>query len=243
MNLRPLSPFLVSFALLFACLGELRAGSAPVVRASHRLEREAALESLATQLIGYFRCEGELQLEFLRAWAEPKASSEPYRLVVTEYPSQLASNLAVRVRLESGATSLGEFSLTLRAQLWREAWVTRQPVEREAIFDPVLLDTRRVDALRERDVFFANAGDSDLTFARAQPAGKLLSWRDFSKRTRVRKGEVVEVSASEGALSISMKGLALQNGGVGDIVTVRNLESRKDISALVIADNRVQVRF
>ena len=40
-----------------------------------------------------------------------------------------------------------------------------------------------------------------------------------------------------------MKALALQNGAVGDIVTVRNPESRRDFSALVVDENHVQVRF
>ncbi|MCX6945752.1 MAG: flagella basal body P-ring formation protein FlgA [Opitutales bacterium] len=40
-----------------------------------------------------------------------------------------------------------------------------------------------------------------------------------------------------------MKALALENGAQGDTVTLRNPESHKDFSALVIDENHVQVRF
>jgi flagella basal body P-ring formation protein FlgA len=54
---------------------------------------------------------------------------------------------------------------------------------------------------------------------------------------------MVEVSAAEGGLTISMKAMALQSGAQGEAVTLRNLESRKDFTAFVIDENRVQVRF
>ena len=59
----------------------------------------------------------------------------------------------------------------------------------------------------------------------------------------MRKGDLVEVSVNEGALSVTMKGLALESGAQGDIVTVRNPQSRKDFVAVVTHENRVQVRL
>jgi flagella basal body P-ring formation protein FlgA len=42
---------------------------------------------------------------------------------------------------------------------------------------------------------------------------------------------------------VTLKGLALQNGALGDIITVRNPESLKVIPALVVGENRVEVRL
>lgn len=71
----------------------------------------------------------------------------------------------------------------------------------------------------------------------------MLSWHDVGRRPLVRKGDVVEVSASSGLLRVTLKGLALQNGALGDIITVRNPESLKVIPALVVGENRVEVRL
>ncbi len=80
-------------------------------------------------------------------------------------------------------------------------------------------------------------------FSRGVPAGRLISWHDLAKKALVRKGDVVEVTIADGLLQITMKALALQNGANGDTVTVRNPDSHKDFSALVIAENHVQVRL
>jgi len=37
--------------------------------------------------------------------------------------------------------------------------------------------------------------------------------------------------------------MALQNGAEGEMVAVRNIESRRDIRAQVVGEKRVQVRF
>ena len=52
-------------------------------------------------------------------------------------------------------------------------------------------------------------------FARDVPADRMLTWHDIARRPLVHKGEVVEVFAGEGRLSLSMKALALQNGARG----------------------------
>jgi flagella basal body P-ring formation protein FlgA len=74
-------------------------------------------------------------------------------------------------------------------------------------------------------------------------AGRVLTWRDVVRRALVRKGALVEVAAIDGALTVTLKALAMQSGAAGDLVMVRNLESKKDITAQVVAENRVQVRF
>jgi len=125
----------------------------------------------------------------------------------------------------------------------RDAWVTRLPANRGDGFDPAALDVRRVDFLREHDSLPADLADHDFTFARSVPAGRVLTWRDVARRALVRKGDLIEVAAIEGPLTVTLKALAMQSGAAGDMVTVRNLESKKDITAQVIAENRVQVRF
>jgi flagellar basal body P-ring formation protein FlgA len=47
----------------------------------------------------------------------------------------------------------------------------------------------------------------------------------------------------QGNLRITMKGQAVRNGALGEIVTIRNLESKRDFSAEVIDENKVRVRF
>jgi flagella basal body P-ring formation protein FlgA len=80
-------------------------------------------------------------------------------------------------------------------------------------------------------------------FARALPVGRLLTWRDITRHPLVKKGDLVEVTAADGLLHITMKVLALQSGVKGDTITVRNIESNKDFSVQITDRNHVQVQF
>jgi len=245
--------FLATFLLLAtfaapvasrAATSEPAAGQAVTIDpAAIPLARDHFIALLARDLSAHFRLEGELQLELLRPWTPPAGVAANWTLDVLEYPQQAVSSMLVRCRLSADGVAAGEMTLVCRASHYREVWVTRQPLEVGAVFDPTTLDTRRVDVFRERDVVPTEAGDRSLVFSRAISGGRLLTWHDVTRRPLVRKGQLVEVSAVDGLLSITMKALALENGAQGDLVTVRNPESRKDFSAVVIDENHVQVHF
>lgn len=227
---------LLCFALAAALSGR---AAEPSLFTSERLAA-----GLAGQLAHHFNLDGDLQVELLRPWQAPGQSAHDWRVEVLEYPATAASSMLLRVRVfGDGQAVVPDATLVLRASLWRDAWSAREPVAVNAIFDPAALEPRRIDALREREALPVTAGDRTFIFARSVSAGRLLTWRDIARRPLVRKGEFVEVSASDGLLSVTLKGLAMQNGAQGDVITVRNPDSRKDFSAFVVDENRVQVRF
>ena len=247
--LRPSIIGLVSLPLALAVAGlraQGAAGQEPVASVSPSaatLGRDQLLNALTQAVAAHFRFEGDLQLELLRAWAPPAKTATHWDVTVLEFPALPSSSMMLRCRVLADGASVPEFTLVVRAQLWREVWATRQPLTPGAAFDVALLEARRVDVLRERDALPASAGDRAHVFARAVPAGRMLTWRDLARRPLVKKGELVEVSAVEGPLVVTMKALAMENGARGEVVTVRNPESRKDFAALVVDENRVQVRF
>lgn len=203
----------------------------------------AFMADLTRQLSEHYKVNGDLRIELLRAWSTPSEATGPITVELLEAPAIINSNMLVRVHFQSGDKSLGETSLLVRAQLMREVWVARNPVGRNEPFDPSTLDTRVVDALRERDTVSLSDGVADLTFNRAVQPGAVLTWRDVSRRALVRKGDVIDVSAVDGLLSINMKALAMENGAAGETVRVRNLESKKEFTALVTGQARAQVRL
>jgi flagella basal body P-ring formation protein FlgA len=211
--------------------------------AGHTLSQDGLQQQLHDALVSHFNLSGELQLDLLRPWVAPAPTAAGYSLEVVEFPAQLANNVLLRVRLTSEGRSLPELVLPLRLQLWKDAVATREPANRDDSFDIGSMELRRVDALRERDAVYVASLDGAYTFTRSVPAGRLIGWHDLGRRTLVRKGDLVEVNAVDGALSITMKGMALQNGAEGEMVAVRNIESRRDIRAQVVGEKRVQVRF
>jgi flagella basal body P-ring formation protein FlgA len=218
--------------------------TAPVpVPASEAFTQEQLLADLSRQLSDHFQSRGELQLELLRPWAPPAAAIGSVDVVILDFPARITSSLLLQVRLQSGGRALGTFPLMLKAQLSQDVWVARAPIERGSNFDPNQLDTRRVDVLQQRDTVSTDSTEIDYTFACSVPAGRVLAWRDLTRRSLIRKGQIVEVSAIDGTMTITTKAMAMENGAAGDTVKLRNLESKKDFSALVVAEARAQVRF
>ncbi len=207
------------------------------------LTQDAFVSSLTRELTAHFNLEGDLQLELLRVWTPPQLVARDWQVIITEYPSVAASAMLLRCRILADGNPATEATITLRASHWRDAWVARQPLTHGATFDPALLEARRVDLFRDSDALPAAVGDQTFVFTRGVNTGRTVTWRDIARRPLVKKGDMVEVSAAEGSLSITMKALALQSGAQGEAVTLRNLESRKDFTAFVIDENRVQVRF
>lgn len=236
----------VAAGALPAAVGIVRADTIATVApatAETPFTREALLGSLARALTAQFNLEGDLQIDLIRPWTPPAKVATVWDLQVLEFPTTPSSSMMLRCRLLADAAPAAEATFVVRAQLWRDAWSTRAPLSAGTIFDPGALETRRVDLFRERDALPAAVGDRSFVLARAVPAGRMLTWRDISRRPLVKKGDLVEVAAVEGPLVVTMKGMAMENGAQGDSVTVRNPVTRKDFVALVVSENRVQVRF
>lgn len=240
--------FLALTTLATALVGIIPAAKAEVLKPVESvtpvaLQREELLLQVGRKISSHFNLEGDLQLELLRNWALPGRTATVWDVAVLEFPNVVSSSLLLRCRLLADGTPVGETTLVLRAQLWRDVWAARQPIALGSSFDAATLEVRRVDALRERDLVPVGTGDRSYVFARGVSPGRLLTWRDLSRRPLVKKGELVEVAAIDGGLAVTMKALAMENGAQGDTVTVRNPVSRRDFAALVVDENRVQVRF
>ena len=204
---------------------------------------ESFLPQIGAQLAAHFGATGELQLELLRAWKAPVSPGEGWEMVVVSPPPSLSSQMIVRVRLTAAGASLGEWNLPLQGHLWDDALVARQPVARGEAIVPSVFELRRVDFLREKDAIPAGTDLSGYSMARGVPVGAVLSWREVAPRTLVQRGSRIEVVAVSGALTITMKGLAMQSGARGETIVVRNPESRRDFSAVVVAENQARITF
>ena len=199
----------------------------------------AWLDDVTDTLANHYRTDGEWSLELVRAFTPPADSI----IEVTEMPSQPASQMMLRLQVHAVDGTSSNQTVFVRAKIWRDAWVAREPLVRESTVDPRLLEVRRVDILRERDLVSLDAPTEDLFMTRSLPSGRMLSWRDVARRPLVRKRQMIEVAALDGTLAITMKALALQDGLAGELVRVRNTESRREFAAVVTAQGQAVVHF
>jgi flagella basal body P-ring formation protein FlgA len=226
---------------VYAEVGPVAVKSAPTVKSVYLATQ--FMTELTHQVSNHFNVEGEWELTPQQPLVIFPTEASAWELSVTSFPAQLSSYLVLRYRLMGDGLVVQENSLLVKASLWKSAWITHHPITARTIFDSSSLATVRIDALSQRDVVAASAGDNTYAYTRDMRADSLITWHDLARRPLVKKGDIVDVIATEGLLSVSMKALAMENGVRGDLVTVRNLETRKDISGIVVSDDRVEVHF
>ncbi len=214
-----------------------------LARAAAPIPSEQVLPVLASQLAAHFGTTGDLELALLRQWAPPPVASPNWKLTMVAPPSTLAPQMIVRVRLAVDERTVGEWNLPVQARLWNDALVALQPVARGQTLNLSPFGLRRTDFIREKDAVPADTALDGLAVTRPLAAGTVLSWRDIGRRALVQRGSRIEVVAGQGALTVTMKGVAMQSGALGETITVRNPESRRDFSAVVTAENCARVSF
>jgi flagella basal body P-ring formation protein FlgA len=208
-------------------------------------EREI-VDALQRELTARYSLEGDLKLSLSQDWKPLELrNGRDWKLVIDQAPlGGLSSRSQVRFHIESGGNQVGSWQELLRASLWRPVWVATRRLDRGASPDASSCGLKNIDTLAENLSYVP--ADADLSiYEMAQGVGqdRPLTSRDLSLRPLVRKNQLVDVIVSEGSLNITMKGLALGTAGAGEMVGIRNPDSRKDFQAKVVGINTVQVKF
>lgn len=213
--------------------------------ASFVLGAEPFVAQLEKELSERLKLTGDLKLALAQPWKELKLPAADFAIVVMETPaSGIAGTFTVRTKVMSGGETVAEIQVALRAQLWQEVWTAASRLERGQALDRSLLGTARVDSLREtQPPLLAEVDPASLEVAQNISASRPLTRRDVIARPLIRKGRVVEVIAQQGQMAISMKALALESGASGDLIKLRNIESRKEFSGQILNENKVEVHF
>lgn len=104
--------------------------------------------------------------------------------------------------------------------------------------------------LQERDLSRLTGGyitDLDSVFGmklrRSVRAGLPLNESLLQAPLAIRRGERVTILARSGELEVRMEGEATTDGAQGQVIRVRNLSSRREIEAVVVAPGLVEVRM
>jgi flagella basal body P-ring formation protein FlgA len=214
--------------------------------ATPRLLTAAMLTSEAErELAARLALKGELKLSLAQPWKPVKLPANDFVLTIPETPSGgISGTFLVHVRATSGGQLIGDWQIPMRAQLWQEVWTAGRRLDRGQPLDRELLTPQKVDVLREsQPLLSADIDPSTLELVQTVAASRAVAKRDVIARPLVRRGHIVEVVALHAGLSITMKALALENGAAGELIKLRNLQSRREFSGQILDENKVQVHF
>ena len=195
---------------------------------------------ITERIRAHFGLEGDLHLVPVNSGNfAPKAGAT---VSVVEFPANISAQFLLRVRTEVLGEASQEQTIVLRANLWRSGWRLRRPSQSGEMLDLSALEPVRIDVLRDRGAL-SSMPQGDYIFTRAVPPNRLLTWRDLAARPIVRRGQVVEVLAQSGPVSVSLKGMAMQDGARNETIRIRNLQSNREFTAQVTGESRAMIRL
>lgn len=120
--------------------------------------------------------------------------------------------------------------------------VLSRPVARGEVLqaDSIRYELRDVSKLR-RDFIRDASALIGHRFLRAAPAGRVLDSRLLEAPLLVNKGQNVSITSSNPVLSVSMRGEAMADGELGDLIPVKNLSSGRTVSGEIVAKGVVRI--
>lgn len=208
------------------------------------LDREILEKRLAESIAHRYQCSGKIVTFVTRKWKPVDVSSSFLIKISDCSPDELGSSMFVRFSIWDEGNLIGDFAEPLRVGQYIDVFFSKSPLIRGVRLDSTQLEKKPVDILKQyAGAVPANSKLNGYQLASNIKSNMPIKWNNLSKLNLVKKGQVVDVFASGNGIYVTMKGMALENGVEGGIVTVRNLSSDKKFQAKVLNENSVKVHL
>lgn len=221
---------------------------AEAVRVTRRARAfgEGDLLALLTAVLqqDYVKDKGELELRLTRPWTAPTVPDEVLALKVLDLPNTgVTPACIVRFELRTAHETVGTWQASVQAKVWREAWVAQSALKRGELLAEAAVTRERRDVLTLRETLadFPSPVPTGLELAEPLQAGAPLLARSVRLRPVIRRGQATEARIQDGALQITMKVEALEDGAPGQTIRARNPVSRRDVTGKVLDEQTILV--
>lgn len=161
---------------------------------------------------------------------------------ILNHPGRPLPYFRVRFALLNDGKKIGEWPAYYKAKLYRDVWVVRSPARRGESLDRVDMELERRDVINVRTPLW-NGEKPDSKYCLMQPLGSgSLVYDRYVKHTPVVfRGQVVDAVIQIRALKIRLPVEVLQDGAPGDVVRMRNLQTRREIRGTVINEKYIKI--
>jgi flagellar basal body P-ring formation protein FlgA len=118
------------------------------------------------------------------------------------------------------------------------------PLERGRILAPgdVILAERELNATPSGYLTDPLAAVGRLV-RRSLPAGAVVGPAGLEAPVLIRRGQAVSVEARRGLVAVSMAGIAQSDGALGELIPVRNVQSKRILQGIVRNEKSVEIRL
>lgn len=146
---------------------------------------------------------------------------------------------AIMVKLPVSEARMGNKQAKLK---WYQPTVySRKPLVRGERIDPAWLAMRIETVSMQRDCVWDIASIRGCVPRQGVAAYRAISDSDIDRSSVIKNGAAITLVSMENGLGIEVAGIAMQRGAIGDVIKVRNANSRRILTGTVIGPDRVMI--
>ncbi len=186
--------------------------------------------------------EADVQVQLVSFPPAVLLPSEQYELALPVKKLKLASFLAVPVEIFMDGSVYRRFVCGVKLSAYGKVFVLTRDFGKGEMFnaDAVVEGTDDLaklppDLVNDPSSLAGKAAKDNVA------AGSVLRASAFDFPKVVHQGAELEILAKLGTVTVTAKGKALQDGKIGDVIRVENVDSRKFVHAKVISSGSVEV--
>jgi flagella basal body P-ring formation protein FlgA len=212
--------------------------------ATRRLEEEELRSLLSAALHRQHADDkAEWELTLTRPWTPLVVPDEPLSAVILEPAlNHITSTCVLRFDLRAGRKNLGSWQAQVQARLWHEVFVAHTPLRRGQLLSEADLTHERRDLLTLREPLSDLPAQASLyELAETVPAGSPLTARAIRLKPVLARGQIADAIIRDGAMMLSLKVEVLEEGVPGQVVRVRNPQSRREFRGKVLDEQTIAI--
>ncbi len=125
--------------------------------------------------------------------------------------------------------------------LWKDLPVPIRPFNKGDVLNPdnITYITKNIAHIRG-DIWDGKGGPWQVT--RPIGADEVILSTDLSPLTAIRKGQLIKIQYRRGSINITQQGEAMQDGSLGDVINVRNTQSKKVVFGMIIDNQTILIQ-
>ncbi|MBV1951639.1 MAG: flagellar basal body P-ring formation protein FlgA [Cycloclasticus sp.] len=167
----------------------------------------------------------------------------PLSITATRMPLVPGKN-TLNIRCPTVATPWRVFT-TVNIQLFDYALVAKKPLKRGLLIKAEDVDLQQIEVKNSHFSYLLD-NERDLVInhvlKRNLNRGDLFKRLYLKKQTLINKGDRVTILVKSPGFQISMKGIALNAGGAGEKIKLKNIKTKKIIQGIVVNKQMVHIQ-
>ncbi|MBC7355420.1 MAG: flagellar basal body P-ring formation protein FlgA [Desulfomicrobiaceae bacterium] len=169
------------------------------------------------------------------------AADEPVRFRLVP-PTVLSGSIPVRVEaVDEAGVVRDTLSGVVQAEVWAEVPCAARPLSRGEVVDAQNVVRMRMDLAALGRPVWDGTGMGAVRVRAFVPQGRPIMAEMVEPVPVVERGRMVRVIFDNGRVRLAASGQSLEDGGVGSVIRVRNLQSRRVVEARVVDASTVRV--